>query len=104
MITCRQRVEAAEAAVLRVPQDKPPRDGAAQDRAAQAQGPGGSRRRGVRTPDSVNNDPLKQPDEKLRELDSQPSSPGPREEVYCTKIGTAHPEEMYIISGHMDGI
>jgi hypothetical protein len=72
--------------------------------AAQTQGPGGSRRRGVRTPDSVNNDPLKQPDEKLRELDSQPSSPGPREEVYCTKIGTAHPEEMYIISGHMDGI
>ncbi|MGC2818017.1 MAG: M20/M25/M40 family metallo-hydrolase, partial [Candidatus Acidiferrum sp.] len=26
------------------------------------------------------------------------------EEVYCTKIGTTHPEEMYIIGGHMDGI
>jgi Peptidase family M28 len=67
-------------------------------------GPGGSRRRGVRTPDSVNNDPLKQPDEKLRALDSQPSTPGPREEVYCTKIGTTHPEEMYIVGAHMDGI
>jgi hypothetical protein len=71
---------------------------------AQTQGPGGSRRRGVRTPDSVNNDPLKQPDLKLRELDSQPSTPGPREEVYCTKIGTTHPEEMYILGAHMDGI
>jgi hypothetical protein len=71
---------------------------------SQTQGPGGSRRRGVRTPDSVNNDPLKQPDEKLRELNSQPSSPGPREEVYCTKIGASHPEEMYIVGAHMDGI
>ena len=72
--------------------------------AAQTTGPGGSRRRGVRTPDSVNNDPLKQPDEKLRELNSQPSTPGPREEVYCTKIGATHPEEMYIVGAHMDGI
>lgn len=67
-------------------------------------GPGGARRRGVRTPDTVNNDPLKQPDLKLRELDSQPSIPGPREEVYCTKIGATHPEEMYIVGAHMDGI
>ena len=28
---------------------------------------------------------------------------GPREEVYATKIGAVHPDEMYIISGHMDG-
>jgi Peptidase family M28 len=67
-------------------------------------GPGGARRRGVRMPESVNNDPLKQPDEKLRELNSQPSTPGPREEVYCTKVGTTHPDEMYIVAGHMDGI
>jgi hypothetical protein len=67
-------------------------------------GPGGGRRRGVRMPEGVNNDPLKQPDEKLRELNSQPSTPGAREEVFCTKIGTTHPEEMYIVSGHMDGI
>lgn len=67
-------------------------------------GPGGARRRGVRMPEGVNNDPLKQPDEKLRELDSQPSTPGAREEVFCTKVGTTHPEEMYIVGGHFDGI
>jgi acetylornithine deacetylase/succinyl-diaminopimelate desuccinylase-like protein len=67
-------------------------------------GPGGSRRRGNRIPDTANNDPMKQPDLKLRELNSQPSTPGPREEVYCTKIGWSHPEEMYIVAAHMDGI
>jgi hypothetical protein len=67
-------------------------------------GPGGSRRRGVRMPEGVNNDPLKQPDEKLRALDSEPSTPGAREEVFCTKIGTVHPDEMYIVGGHFDGI
>jgi hypothetical protein len=67
-------------------------------------GPGGSRRRGNRQPEGVNNDPLKQPDEKLRALNSQEAVPGEREEVYCTKIGTTHPEEMYIVAGHMDGI
>jgi len=67
-------------------------------------GPGGSRRRGYRIPEGVNNDPLKQPDLKLRELNSQPSTPGPREEVYCTKIGSPHPEEMYIVAAHMDGV
>ena len=46
---------------------------------------------------------MRQPDEKLRALNTQPSVPGPREEVYCTKIGTTHPEEMYIVGGHMDG-
>ena len=34
----------------------------------------------------------------------QPSTPGPREQVYCTKIGTTHPGEMYIVGAHMDGI
>src|ERR1700759_262676 len=67
-------------------------------------GPGGSRKRGNIFPDSVNNDPMKQPDVKLRELNSQPSTPGPREEVYCTKIGSKHPEQMYILGAHMDGI
>jgi hypothetical protein len=52
----------------------------------------------------VNTDPNAQPDPKLRQLNSQPTTPGAREEVYCTKIGRTHPEEMYIISGHMDGI
>jgi hypothetical protein len=71
---------------------------------SQINGPGGSRRRGVRIPDRVNNDPLLQPDLKLRELNSQPSTPGMREEVYCTKVGRTHPEEMYIVAAHMDGI
>jgi hypothetical protein len=47
---------------------------------------------------------MKQPDEKLRALNTPPSVDGPREEVYCTKIGTTHPGEMYIIGAHMDGI
>ena len=33
----------------------------------------------------------------------QPTTPGPREEVYCTKVGTTRPDEMYIVGGHMDG-
>ena len=65
---------------------------------------GGGRPRGVKARTGVNNDPNAQPDLKLRELDSQPSTPGEREEVYCTKIGTTHPDEMYIVGGHMDGI
>src|SRR5579862_6761151 len=46
---------------------------------------GDGRPRGVRTPTSVNTDPNAQWDVKLRELNSQPTTPGPREEVYCTK-------------------
>ncbi|HEY7500038.1 MAG TPA: M20/M25/M40 family metallo-hydrolase [Vicinamibacterales bacterium] len=58
---------------------------------------------GTRGRTGVNNDPNLQPDEKLRELNTQPTTPGPREEVYCTKVGTTRPDEMYIIGGHMDG-
>jgi Peptidase family M28 len=64
---------------------------------------GGGRYRGFRAPTGVNTDAERQPDPKLRALNTQPSSPGPREEVYCTKVGTAHPEEMYIVGAHMDG-
>jgi Zn-dependent M28 family amino/carboxypeptidase len=64
---------------------------------------GGGRPRGNRARTGVNNDPIRQPDVKLRELNSQPMTPGPRDEVYCTKIGTTRPDEMYIIGGHMDG-
>jgi Peptidase family M28 len=52
----------------------------------------------------VNRDPKAQPDEKLRELNMGPVLPEPREEVYCTKIGSKTPGEMYIIGAHMDGI
>jgi hypothetical protein len=66
--------------------------------------PGGGRSRGFRRPTGVNYDPLLQPDPKIRALDAQPATPGLREEVYCTKIGTTHPGEMYIVAAHMDGI
>jgi hypothetical protein len=64
---------------------------------------GGGRPRGTRTRTGVNTDPMRQPDEKLRALNSEPSTPGPREEVYCTKVGSSRPDEMYIIGAHMDG-
>ena len=67
---------------------------------------GGSSQFGQRTrtnvyqPDAPNAAPL---DPRLRALNAQPTTPGQRQDVYCTKIGTTHPEEMYIIGGHMDG-
>ena len=60
--------------------------------------------RGYRAPTGVNNDPMRQPDAKLRELNTPPSVPGARDQVYCTKVGTTHPGEMYIVGAHMDGI
>jgi Zn-dependent M28 family amino/carboxypeptidase len=51
----------------------------------------------------VNTNPDAQPDPKLRALNSQSATPGPRDEVYCTKIGTTRPDEMYIVGAHMDG-
>ena len=60
-------------------------------------------RKGFRAPTGVNTNPELQPDTALRRINAQRDEPGPREEVYCTKVGTTHPEEMYIISGHMDG-
>jgi hypothetical protein len=47
---------------------------------------------------------MRQPDERLRALNMGPVLPGPRTEVFCTKIGTTRPDEMYIIGAHMDGI
>jgi len=67
-------------------------------------GRGGVPQKGLRGPTGVNNDPNRQPDEKLRALDMQPSTPGPRDQVFCTKIGTTRPDEMYIVGGHMDGL
>ncbi len=66
-------------------------------------GQGGSRIFGVRTAVGVNIDSMKQTDPKIRAEDMEPTTPGEREEVYCTKIGTTHPDEMYIVGGHMDG-
>jgi hypothetical protein len=67
------------------------------------QAQGGGRLRGIRSRTGVNTDPTAQPDVRLREVNMQPSTPGPREMVYCTKVGTAHPDEIYIVGAHMDG-
>jgi peptidase M28-like protein len=61
---------------------------------------GARSRVGVYQPDAAGAAPL---DPRLRALNAQPTTPGERQDVYCTKIGTTHPEEMYIIGGHMDG-
>jgi hypothetical protein len=57
-------------------------------------------RTGVYQPDTAGAAPL---DPRLQALNAQPTTPGERQDVYCTKIGTTHPEEMYIVGGHMDG-
>ena len=67
-------------------------------------GQGGSRLRGIARPTNVNNDPNAQPDERLRELNREPATDGQRQQVYCTKVGTTRPQEMYIVGAHMDGI
>ena len=45
----------------------------------------------------------RQTDEKLRALNAEPAKDGERQEVYCTKVGTTLPNEMYIVGAHMDG-
>ena len=69
----------------------PATGGAGRGGGGRGPGRGGVRTKGQRGPTGVNNDPLKQPDEKLRELNTPPSVSGERQEVYCTKIGTKHP-------------
>ena len=66
-------------------------------------GPGGSSIFGYRRPTGVERDPLSQADEALRALNSEEPTHGERTEVFCTKVGTTNPEEMYIIGAHMDG-
>jgi Peptidase family M28 len=64
-------------------------------------GLGGARVRGMMLPTIPNNDPSAQTDPALRALNAQLPTPGPREEVFCTKIGGTHPED--IVGAHMDG-
>ncbi len=66
-------------------------------------GPGGSSIFGYRAPTAVNYDLEAQPDQRIRLLNAEQPVDGPRSEVYCTKIGTTRPDEMYIVSAHMDG-
>jgi hypothetical protein len=46
---------------------------------------------------------MQQPDAGIRELNREEPVDGPRQEVYCTKVGATRPNEMYIVGGHMDG-
>ena len=66
-------------------------------------GPGGASIFGYRAPTGVNRDLMAQPDERIRELNREEPVNGPRSQVYCTKVGTTRPDEMYIIGAHMDG-
>jgi Zn-dependent M28 family amino/carboxypeptidase len=47
-----------------------------------------------------------QPNAALRALNAEqtPVGTSSRESLYCTKIGSSRPDEMYLVSAHMDGI
>jgi hypothetical protein len=66
-------------------------------------GPGGSSIYGYRAPTGVNRDLNAQPDERIRMLNVEEPVNGERQQVYCTKVGSTRPDEMYIIGAHMDG-
>ncbi len=66
-------------------------------------GPGGSSIFGYRRRTGVVRAPLAQPNETLRALNLEEPRNGERSEVFCTKVGTTNPDEMYIIGAHMDG-
>ena len=91
------------------PPQPPSRQAAAASRGAAiasgeiVRGVGGSRLRGMTLPVVPNNDPDTQTDPALRARNAELPTPGPREEVYCTKVGAARPDEMYIVGAHMDG-
>ena len=93
-----------EAPPPRQPQQRPANAAPQPQRPPSVIGAGGSRLRGHRARTGVNNDSLRQPDARLRALNAQPSTDGQREQVWCTKIGTTRPDEMYIVGAHMDGI
>src|SRR5439155_12638929 len=65
--------------------------------------PGGGTFKGIRARTGVNTDPMAQPDEAIRAINLEPTTPGPRQMVFCTKVGATRPDEMYIVGGHMDG-
>jgi Peptidase family M28 len=94
--------------VYNPPPQPPQQDPAAARGAAIAsgeirRGAGGSRLRGMTLPVVPNNNPDAQTDPALRARNAELPAPGPREEVYCTKVGATRPDEMYIIGAHMDG-
>lgn len=66
-------------------------------------GPGGASVYGYRADTGVNRDAAAQPDERIRALNAELPLNGVRQQVYCTKIGSSRPDEMYIIGAHFDG-
>ncbi|HIG67059.1 MAG TPA: M20/M25/M40 family metallo-hydrolase [Porticoccaceae bacterium] len=66
-------------------------------------GPGGASIYGYRSETFVNRDLTAQPYQRIQALNAEEPINGERQQVYCTKVGTTHPEEMYIIGAHMDG-
>ena len=66
-------------------------------------GPGGSSIYGYRNRTGVNRDAEAQGDLRIRRLNIEEPVNGERQQVYCTKVGATYPDEMYIISAHMDG-
>jgi hypothetical protein len=66
-------------------------------------GPGGSTIFGRGRRPTVNRDLMAQPDERIRRLNDEEPVDGARQELYCTKVGSARPDEMYIVGAHMDG-
>ena len=66
-------------------------------------GPGGASIYGYRAATGVNRDLMAQADVRIRELNREQPVNGPRSEVYCTKIGTTRPDQMYLVGAHMDG-
>jgi hypothetical protein len=88
---------------VQYPAPRAPGAGPTGARPASTQAQGGGRLRGNRRSTTPVTDSLRQPDATLRALNSEVPTAGQRQEVYCTKVGTTHPEEMYIIGGHMDG-
>lgn len=94
---------------LRYDFTEPARRGPVQLQPARAAGPaaqGGGTLFGRRAAIGVNSDPMAQPDERLRALNAEQPALGtsPRESLYCTKVGSTRPHEMYIVSAHMDGL
>jgi hypothetical protein len=81
----------------------PPRQGSMIASGEYRPGLGGARMRGMTLPTDPNNSLDAQRDPALRALNAQRSTPGPRELVYCTKVGSTRPDEMYIVGAHMDG-
>ncbi len=51
----------------------------------------------------MNNDSLQQADRTVRAINAEPAVNGERQSVFCTKIGSTRPDEMYILGAHMDG-